>query len=98
MVRKLIKAILLSALVIALYLVVTKSILDITAALIGTLGGCSWELIFEKLFPSKFDGALQIDSSNEEKDIYRLELETDLDELKSKKKIVLEVQNDVILQ
>lgn len=44
------------------------------------------------------DGKLLIDSSNAEKDIYRLELNTDLDELKEKKKIVLEVQNDAILQ
>ena len=46
---------------------------------------------------SKYDGALLIDTSNPEKDIFRLELDT-LDGLDKKKTILLKVDSHAQLQ
>lgn len=44
------------------------------------------------------DGVLKIDTSHEDKDIYRLDLRTDLDEIKGKSSVTLKVDPKARLQ
>ncbi len=57
---------------------------------IGIVIGVLWRHLYQR-FHSIY-GVLRIDESKSEKDIYRLEIE-DLDSLRKKKQVVLEVKN-----